>query len=165
MADEVKKQQMNPKLIAAFVNSTQNVLKTMVQVDSKIGKPSQKFDPQPSYDVSGIVGFSGEVVGSVVISFREQSALDIVEAFCGEKLDLRSEDFADAVGELSNMIAGNAKKDFGLKAYIGIPSVIIGSGHSVARLRDVPCVVIPCTSKVGDFAVEVNIKQVSCVPV
>ena len=163
MADEAKKQ-VNPKLIAAFVNSTQNVLKTMVQTESKIGKPLQKFDSQPSYDVSGIVGFSGEIVGSVVVSFREQSALDIVEAFCGEKLDLRSEDFADAVGELSNMIAGNAKKDFGLEAYIGIPSVIIGTGHSVARLRDVPCVVIPCTSDIGDFAVEVNIKQVSCVP-
>ena len=163
MTDEVKRQ-VNPKLIAAFVTSTQNVLKTMVQANSKIGKPVQKFDPQPSYDVSGIVGFSGEVVGSVVISFREQSALDIVEAFCGEKLDLHSEDFADAIGELSNMIAGSAKKDFGLEANIGIPSVIIGTGHSIARLRDVPCVVIPCTSEVGDFAVEVNIKQVSCVP-
>jgi hypothetical protein len=40
-----------------------------------------------------------------------------------------------------------------------VPSVIIGSGHQIARLSDVPCVVIPCTSPVGDFAVEVNIKQ------
>ena len=116
MADEVKKQ-MNPKLIAAFVNSTQNVLKTMVQVDSKIGKPSQKFDPQPSYDVSGIVGFSGEVVGSVVISFREQSALNIVEAFCGEKLDLHNEDFAD-MKEVDAKIVKLAKV-LGAKVFTG----------------------------------------------
>jgi CheY-specific phosphatase CheX len=57
------------------------------------------------------------------------------------------------------MIAGGAKKHLGNAASITVPSVIIGSGHQIARLSDVPCVVIPCTSPVGDFAVEVNIKQ------
>ena len=78
-----------------------------------------------------------------------------------KKLDVHSEDFADAIGELCNMFAGNAKKDFGLTAGIGIPNVIVGSGHSVSRMSDVPCVVIPCSCEFGGFAVEVNIKQVS----
>ena len=42
-----------------------------------------------------------------------------------------------------------------------MPSVIIGTGHQIARLRDVPCVVIPCRTAAGDFAVEVNVKQVA----
>jgi chemotaxis protein CheX len=135
----------------------------MVGIDSQIQKPALKNEPNPSYDVSGIIGFSGDVTGSVVVSFHESTALNIVEAFCCEKLDVNSEDFVDAIGELCNMIAGNAKKDFGLNASISIPSVIIGLGHHVARLRDVPCIVIPCNSAAGEFAVEVNIKQV-CVP-
>ncbi len=159
---EKETSKINPKLISAFVKATQNVLSTMVGVDSQTGKPMlKKNKPVPSYDVSGIVGFSGDITGSVVISFQEDTALKTVEALTCEKMDIHSEDFADAIGELSNMIAGNAKKDFGLSASISIPSVIIGAGHSVARLRDVPCIVIPCTSDVGEFAVEVNIKQLS----
>jgi CheY-specific phosphatase CheX len=59
------------------------------------------------------------------------------------------------------MIAGGAKKAFGVMANITVPNVIIGAGHMIARLSDVPCVVIPCTTAVGNFAVEVNIKQVA----
>jgi chemotaxis protein CheX len=62
------------------------------------------------------------------------------------------------VGELANMIAGGAKKDLGCVASISCPSVVIGPGHTIARLSDVPCIVIPCKTPVGDFAVEINIK-------
>ena len=157
--------QVNPTLVMAFVKSTKNVLSTMIGLEAKIGKPTIKNLPNPSHDVSGIIGFSGDVMGSVVVSFTETAAMDMVEAFCGERLETTDEDFADAVGELCNMIAGNAKKDFGLAASISVPSVVIGPGHSVARLRDVPCVAIPCQCDVGEFTVEVNIKQVTCVSV
>lgn len=153
--------QINPSLIKAFMQSVQNVLSTMVGVDCRIGKPTLKHEPKPSYDVSGIVGFSGEVVGSVVISFVADTATRIVESFTCEKMPIESPDFADAVGELSNMIAGNAKKDFGLNASISIPNVIIGHDHTIARLSDVPCVIVPCETDLGRFSVEINIKQVS----
>ena len=160
MANE-KSDSINPKLILAFVKSTKHVLNTMTGTEVLLGKPTLKHDPHPVFDVSGIVGFTGEVSGSVVVSFCENTALALVNNFSGEELELKSDDFVDAIGELCNMIAGNAKKEFGLQAGIGIPNVIIGPGHSVARLRDVPCVVIPCTCDAGDFAVEVNIKQLT----
>jgi len=70
------------------------------------------------------------------------------------------DDFADAIGELANMIAGSAKKDLGHTASISVPNVVIGGGHIIARLSEVPCLVIPCRTPVGNFAVEVNIKTV-----
>ena len=97
----------------------------------------------------------------MVVSFQRDAAIRLVEAFSGAKLEPESNDFADAVGELANMIAGAAKKDLGSGANITTPSVIIGPGHHVARLRDVPCLVIPVKTAVGDFAVEVCIKQVN----
>lgn len=150
---------INPALISAFVNSTSNVLSTMAGMESSVQKPELKTDPQPSYDVSGIIGFTGDVAGSVVISFHEKTAIEIVKAFTMEEYEVHDEDFIDAIGELCNMIAGNAKKDFGLSTNISIPNVVIGPGHTISRMRDVPCIVIPCSCPVGDFAVEVNIKQ------
>ena len=155
-------EKIDASLVKAFVYSTKNVLSTMAGVDVELGKPSLRHNSQPSYDVSGIVGFTGDVMGNVVVSFTGETADNIVESFCGEKITQQSEDYSDAIGELCNMIAGNAKKEFGLNAGIGIPSVVIGTGHMIARMSDVPCVLIPCKCDAGNFAVEVNIKQVAC---
>ncbi|MEI8197110.1 MAG: chemotaxis protein CheX [Phycisphaerae bacterium] len=150
---------VNPELIVHFVRSVQTVLSTMVGVQTRVGAPHLKVLPVPSYDVSGIIGFSGGVVGSMVVSFQKEAAVKLATRFAGVEMSPDSADFADAIGELANMIAGNAKKDLGAIASISIPNVIIGAGHHIARLADVPCVVIPCQTEVGDFAVEVSIKQ------
>ena len=48
------------RLVVHFMRSIQEVLKTMVGLTVEIGKPGLKVDPAPSYDVSAIIGFSGE---------------------------------------------------------------------------------------------------------
>lgn len=152
---------INSKLIMPFVNSVRSVFTTMVNVPTTLGKPFLKKDPCPSYDVSSIIGFSGDITGCVVVSLQMKAAEQLVSAFAGTPIDSTSPDFADAIGELANMIAGAAKKDLGHAARISIPSVIIGTGHLIARLSDVPCIVIPCQTPAGDFTVEVSIKPVN----
>lgn len=149
---------INPKLIVPFINSVRLVFGTMVKVPTTIDRPHLKTQPAPVYDVSSIVGFSGDIVGSVVVSFQKDAAVQLVSAFAGLPIDADSSDFPDAVCELANMIAGSAKKELGHNATITVPSVILGRGHTIARLSDVPCLVVPCKTPVGDFAVEVNIK-------
>jgi chemotaxis protein CheX len=150
---------INAKLIVPFVNSVRNVFQTMVGVQTTVERLTLKNGPVTSYDVSAIVGFSGQIIGSVVVSFQMAAALSLVKAFAGADIVADSPDFPDAVGELANMIAGSAKKDLGATASITCPSVVIGANHVIARLRGVPCYVIPCKTPVGNFAIEVNMKQ------
>jgi chemotaxis protein CheX len=152
---------IDPKLIVPFVNAVRNVFMTMVHVKTEIGRPFTKGVPAPQHDVSSIIGFSGEVVGTCVVSFELEAARKLVASFAQMELPDDSADFADALGELANMIAGGAKKDLGAVASISTPSVIMGKGHSIARLKDVPCLIIPCTTEVGDFAVEVSMKRMT----
>jgi chemotaxis protein CheX len=154
---------LNPKLIVPFVNSVREVFATMAKVETTVQRPHLKSaaEAEAQYDVSGIIGFSGEVVGSVILSFERSAAVKLVEAFAGMAIDPASPDFADAVGELANMVAGSAKKNLGVKSSITVPNVIIGKGHTIARLSGVANLVIPCTSACGNFAVEVSIKQVT----
>jgi chemotaxis protein CheX len=146
------------QLIVHFMRSVQEVLKTMAGVSVTVGSPSRKTDPLASYDVSGIIGFSGQFVGSMVLSFQQAAAVAIVSRFAGAPVAPDSPDFADAVGELANMIAGSAKTSFGGDTTISIPSIVMGCNHTLARLHDVPCLIIPCQTAAGAFAVEVNIK-------
>jgi chemotaxis protein CheX len=152
---------INPALIVPFVNSVRSVFQTMVKVETTVNRPHLKTDATPSYDVSSIIGFTGDVIGNVVISLQLAAAKHLVAAFAGMQMEPGTPDFADAIGELANMIAGGAKKHLGTAASITVPTVIIGSGHQIARLSDVPCLVIPCQTPVGNFAVEVNIKQLT----
>jgi len=157
-ASAIAQPRTTSELVVFFMKSVTEVLSTMVGISVTIGKPHTKLDPTPSYDVSGIIGFSGDVMGSMVLSFDSDTATALASNFAGTRITPDNPDFPDAIGELANMIAGAAKKSFGTLASISVPSVIIGPGHRIARLQDVPCIVIPCSTPVGSFAVEVNIK-------
>ena len=153
-------QTIEPKLIVPFVNSVRSVLSSMAGVETTTDRPRLKTTGGPEYDYSGIISFSGSIVGTVVVSFHRDAAIKVVAAFAGCDVAPDTADFADAIGELANMIAGAAKKDLGSAASISVPSVVMGRGHIIGRPGDIPCVVVPCKTAFGDFAVEVSIKSV-----
>jgi chemotaxis protein CheX len=144
--------------IMPFMNAVRQVFQKMAGVETTVNRPHLKTRASASYDVCGIIGFTGQIVGSVVVSFSDQAAEKLVEAFVGIKLERDSADFADAIGELANMIAGSAKHQMGTLASISVPSVVIGKGYTIANMSNTPCVVIPCGSPYGEFSVEVSIK-------
>jgi len=151
---------MDASFITPFVSSIQNVFSTMLQLDVQVNEPVLKRGGTPTHDVSGIIGMSGDVVGSVVLSFPETTASAVVQTFTGESFAVDSADFADAIGELVNMVSGGAKAMFaGKNVSISVPSVVVGRGHSVAKQSDVPCVCIPCSTDCGDLTIEVAIKD------
>jgi chemotaxis protein CheX len=152
---------MDAGLIAPFVSSIQHVFSTMFQLPVDVGTPGLKQGAQCSHDVSGIIGMSGECVGTVVLSMPADTAVSIVALFTGETFDANSPDFADAVGEIINMVCGNAKAAFGRKnVSISCPSVVIGKGHRVNAQSDIPCVLIPCNTDCGEVVLEVAIRPV-----
>ncbi len=135
---------MDVRYINAFMASTRNVFQTMLGMDVEFGKPVVKTEQTVTHDVSGIIGLSGDVVGAVIISFPRLAARRIASALAGIQLTEDHEDFADAIGEISNMIAGSAKKDLdGLNVSISTPSVVIGHGHQVRATKLTPRIVIP----------------------
>lgn len=151
---------MEASYIKPFIASIQNVFATMLQLPVSVGTPRLKEDQHSQSDVSGIIGLSGDVTGSVVLSFPRETAERIVALFTGTPLTVDSPDFADAVGELVNMVSGGAKAMFtGKKASISCPSVVVGSSHVVAGQSDTPCVVIPCTTDCGALVIEIAIRD------
>lgn len=151
---------MDPRYITPFISSIQNVFSTMLQLPVDINEPRIKDGNRATYDVSGIIGMSGDVTGSIVLSFREETAKRLVALFVGMEMETDSADFADAIGELVNMVSGNAKGEFtGKNVSISCPSVIVGQHHAVSTSSDTPCVVIPCQTDCGELAIEIAIRE------
>jgi chemotaxis protein CheX len=131
----------------------------MLQTEVSFDKPTVKTAATPCMDVSCVIGFSGDATGCVVLCFANDVACNVAGKFAGARVDLSHPDFADALGELANMVAGNAKKDISdANITISLPNVVIGSNHSISPSKSTPHVLIPCKSLLGDFTVEVGMR-------
>jgi len=146
-----------------FADAAKNVFHTMLglQLHVDAGERTTKTDAVTTQDISGIIGLSGGVIGAVIISFPSAVACRVASAFAGIEMTEDHEDFADAIGELTSMIAGNAKKDLtGLNVMTSLPSVIVGAAHIVKGVKYMPTYTIYCSTEVGSFVIEVAMKKV-----
>lgn len=150
---------MDVSYVNPFIKSAVETFETMLNTKAMPGKPTIKKDGQPTFDISGIIGLSGEALGNVVISFPKVTALKVISTLLGTPIKIVGPEVTDGIGELANIIAGNAKQ--GLTSYrinISLPKVIIGKNHSVSSPSGVPAIVIPFTSEFGEFAMEISLK-------
>jgi chemotaxis protein CheX len=68
----------------------------------------------------------------------------------------------DAVGELTNMICGDARmhlREEGFKLRAGIPSILRGEKHRIEHLDGGPRLAIPFETHYGPFMVEVVMSE------
>jgi len=151
---------MDVRYVNPFLYGTIDVLKKMAFIEPKAGNPYVKSGKTACGDVSGIIGITGDAVGSLAISFHHDSILKIVERMLGEPYSKICDDVLDAVGEITNMISGVARTHMekqGMRVYAAIPTVIHGIGHTVDHVLKGPGIVIPFSSSAGDFFVDVCI--------
>lgn len=104
--------------------------------------------------VRGSIDISGDLAGEASIHLPTETAVNLVSAFVGAETRPDDESFADAIGELANMVVGSAKAHFeGLNCSISCPTVsLVAQSGDGSRLPDL-C--LPVTGQSGDFAIEV----------
>ncbi len=140
-----------------FIQATQNILSMMAMLESKPGKPYVKKGKAAKGDVSAIIGITGEKNGTFAISFSKECAVQIVKQMLGDDIEDLLTDVQDAVGEISNMISGHARRglaDMGLKLQGSTPSVVMGDNHVIRHMTRGAVVAIPFETKFGHFMVE-----------
>ena len=150
---------MDVAYVNPFISSTVDTFKTMMRIEVSAQKPQLKQGTNPLYDISGIIGLSGNAMGSISLSFPKVVALKTVSAMLGADIKIVGPELTDGIGEIVNIIAGHAKRN--LTQYnltISLPNVIVGKDHIVAGPTGTPTVVVPFASTVGNFAMEVMLK-------
>jgi len=118
---------MDVKLINPFLNAAVNVLKVMAFTDAKPGKAYLKNDRKARGDVTGITGISGDAEGSLSITFSAGCMKGLMSNMFGDEIDEINQEVEDAVGEITNMICGDARRQLsengGYKLSATIPTV------------------------------------------
>lgn len=151
---------MQVKYINPFIAATVNLFQEFMEIKVKGGKPFVLTDPQNLMEVSGIIGLAGETVGAVVLSFSRETAIKVVSKMEKVHYTALGAEVIDGVGELVNIIAGNAKKDLlEYRIEISLPGVVTGKAYQIHWPDRIPVVGIPFESEVGPFSLNVSLRD------
>lgn len=153
---------MRVEHINPFITSLKNVLHTMLTCEARRGAISLKPDNRAAHSVSGVIGLSGKAVGTVVLSLSESFALKAAGTMLMVEATELNDDVLDAVGELTNMVAGRAKAE--LEEYdlrVSLPNVVTGSGHEVHFPSNVTPLSIAFDTDWGPLTLEVGLAPVA----
>ena len=147
MKDDAMNSEILEKLTKAYCDASVFTFAKMIMVPIVAQSPDDAADE--SFDISGIIGFSGDIVGNCALQLTFAGAQDAIGKLTGESVDSPAE-IADGVGELVNMIAGNAKA--ALEEYqiaLSFPEVIRGKGHEISFKHDSSMFNQRFTSEIG----------------
>jgi len=121
--------------IQPFIKVCEAVFRDFCHTEAKAGRVFfvSKDEYESNWDISGIIGLSGEASGAVAISLRDTTSIEITGILTGTRHTQIDADVTDAIGELINIIVGNVKKEFEeeLRIKISLPSIVKGRSHSI----------------------------------
>jgi len=152
---------MDIKIIEPFLKATIECFDTMMNIVPRHVGTGLATPPLQQTDIAAIIGLSGDAQGMVCVSFDKDVALKVVELFLGEPQTEINEDVYDAIGEVINIIAGNAKALIkGVHLSISLPTVMHGEKFYMALPKDASVLSIRFElPDVGEFNVIVTMKN------
>jgi len=114
------------------------------------------------WEISGILGLTGDYQGLVGFRLPRLLADKMLEksGIKTKSEEERQETVYGMIGELTNIISGNAASAIDhVSIDISPPVVIFGENHHIAWPKTIPVVAIPFTSANGPFEVDVCFKK------
>lgn len=152
------------RVINAIIKSTTNVLVQFGVTDVKMEKACQKSPSEClSGEVSSIVDIkSRSFQGFLAISFDKASYLEVVSSMLMEEQTELTPDNQDAVGEINNIIFGNAKSEitsFGIE--LTVPRVLLGANQKLSCPEGSAAMIIPFSTGKGKFYLTVTALPIS----
>lgn len=150
----------NVEFINPLLDAVLKVLSTMAGIHVQPGKPYLNKRGTAVGDITGQIAIEGFARGVIAVSLSKSVILKIVNNMLFENYTQINDDIADAVGELTNMISGQARSalsEKGMTFQASTPSVVLGKGKPVAHIPSAPILSIPFTSEDGDLVVEISL--------
>ena len=85
-------------------------------------------------DITAIIGISGKLQGNVLYGFSNSVSIEIVRRMIGEDMDAHDPMALSALGEIANVITGNAATELAANGYpcdISPPMILEPSGSTL----------------------------------
>jgi len=155
---KIEAEHINPFLQAAI-----KVINQIAGIEVRKGHLSYKPKIEPSFGVSIIIGIYGFLTGQIVYSLDGNLADRLVDKLLeGQSPQQKSIMYLDALGEVANMITGNAtallnqKQDQVLS--ITTPAIVAGD-HLSVQLVSEPALVLGLITQYGPIEISIAVEE------
>jgi chemotaxis protein CheX len=150
--------QIAEHVLGRLLAATEEVFETMCFKPLIPWPPMDGDQAVPPANVVASVAFAGHRCGLVSLRSSLGAARDIAGAMLGEPADTLNRDMPDAMGEITNMIAGSFRTKLAAiepPSAIAVPSVTVGSDFSTRYSGNIRRVV--CPFRMGDESIYVEL--------
>lgn len=151
----MKAEYLNPLMIA-----TKDVFQSMLQLAIEAGEVSTNEDHVATQGVNVSIGVTGDLRGVIVYSFPEEMALAIVTHMAGMEMKTMDKFVTSAMGELANIISGQAMTHFTEEKYqcdIVPPQIFIGENMTLSMGKE-EIHTTRLRSAMGDFSIHLALE-------
>ena len=129
---DANKFQVDNNLIDAIIRSTNAGLQMAGVEPLPVGISSR---PAQAQELSVVIGLVGQRNGTVTLNVSQRATLYLASQFTGSTFVAVDEEVFDAVGEITNIIAGRLKAELSTDRYqitnISCPSIVMGGDYRV----------------------------------
>lgn len=130
---------LNESDLRLFVDSVARYFSVTSRTPAQIAAAYLGTGEVPTHDFNGIVSFSGRFTGQVIVSLPAMAVRELL--LMQKETDLSESNLLDAVGEIANTLAGNARQTLGSGLEIGVPITLRGSAGRTPKVRRHPYVI------------------------
>lgn len=147
-------------ILNALIDSLHTIFETMMSTKVVMGVPFPKPENTVLSGVSALIGMNAvDARGSVAISLPMPALNEISRKLLGEEITAIDKEAAGLAGELSNMLAGSAKRilsEKGIEFDMQTPQMMHGDGHEIEHHHDGQTLMLPVSMNGHEFFVELN---------
>jgi chemotaxis protein CheX len=153
---------MKEKLVNSFLTPARLVW------EKELGQPLELASAQvvsnqfTTDDLTAVIGISGRLEGNVLYGFSAQTTQSIVNVMLGEaSADVSSEMGLSAIGEIANVITGNAATklaEMGYRCDISPPVIIGPVGTRLTTIGESQ-ILVNFTSSIGALSVRISLYE------
>ncbi len=122
-----------------FVDSIRTYLKVTTRQEPEITSAFLGTGDIEGFEFNGTISFSGSHNGNVTVSMPDKLVREIL--LLQHETDLGDSNLLDAVGEIANTLAGNARKALGAELLISVPVKHQGIHCLKGKVREHPYVI------------------------
>jgi chemotaxis protein CheX len=154
---------INAKHVNPFVEAAMRVVSQIAGIEVRRGHLSYKERVSPSFGVSIIIGIYGFLIGQIVYSLDGNLAERLVDKLLeGKSPQEKKVLFLDSLGELANMITGNAtsllNKSRDQALNITTPAIASGTNLSV-HLIPKAALVLGLITQYGPIEISIAVEE------
>ena len=152
---------MKAEYVNPFYKATCDVFELMLSLNPKRGSLKAVEEMVNTKEASVVLGVTGDLKGTIIYSFPKDMALEMVKIMSGIEMDDIDNFVSSALGEVGNIISGNAltllaKNNY--KCDITPPQILVGTYKTFSAANE-KSLLLTLITEIGEFDINMLLKE------